>query len=50
MSENELELIEMIRTHDDPAKAMMIAIEIIAGYLLELAQTESSAVLSTDAH
>lgn len=33
MSENELELINMIRESEDPAKAMVTAIEIICKYI-----------------
>ena len=33
MSENELELINMIRESEDPAKAMVKAIEVICQYI-----------------
>ena len=33
MSENELELIKIIRESEDPAKAMITAIEIIRDYI-----------------
>ena len=33
MSENELELINMIRESEDPAKAMVTAIEVILQYI-----------------
>ena len=33
MSENELELINMIRESEDPAKAMVTAIEVICRYI-----------------
>ena len=33
MSENELELIKIIRESEDPAKAMVTAIEIICDYI-----------------
>lgn len=33
MSKNELELIELIRENDDPERALIIALEVITGYL-----------------
>lgn len=34
MSKNELELINMIRESDDPAKAMVTAIEVIRQFII----------------
>ena len=33
MSKNELELIELIRENDDPERALIVAFEVITGYL-----------------
>lgn len=33
MSNNEMELIRMIREHDEPDKALTIALEVITSYL-----------------
>jgi hypothetical protein len=33
MTENEIKLIEMIRNHNDPEKALITAVEIILRYL-----------------
>lgn len=33
MSNNELELIELIRENDDPERALIVALEVIADYL-----------------
>ena len=40
MSKNELELLDMIREHDDPEKAMMIAVEIITSFLTQHGSSE----------
>ena len=49
MSEYELELIKIIRQHDDPTKAMMVAIEVITDYLIKLKKSEASATPQADA-
>ena len=36
MTENEKELVEMIRNSNDPAKAMMAAVDVIVDFLLDL--------------
>ena len=36
MTENEKELVEMIRNSNDPAKAMVIAVDVIVDFLLDL--------------
>lgn len=36
LTENEKELLEMIRQSKDPTKALLIAVEIIASYLSQL--------------
>lgn len=41
MSENEIMLIEMIKNHSDPEKALNIAIEVIIDYLSHLEPSES---------
>lgn len=40
MTQNEMELIGMIREHNDPAKAMMVAVEVITTFLLKLEKCE----------
>ena len=40
MSKNELELLGMIREHDDPEKAMMIAVEVITLFLTQHGSSE----------
>lgn len=40
MSTNEMELIRMIREHDDPEKALVIAVEVITGFLRQLQSSE----------
>ena len=35
MSNNELELIELIRENDDPERALIVALEVIADYLAQ---------------
>lgn len=42
MSANELELINMIRESEDPAKAMITAIEIICKYIEKNKQTHTA--------
>lgn len=36
MTENEKALVEMIRSSNDPAKAMSVAVDIIVDFLLDL--------------
>ena len=43
MSENETKLIEMIRNHDDPAKAFVTALEIILLFINQEASDSESA-------
>ncbi len=35
MTENEIELINIVREHDNPVRAMMVAIKIIISYLMQ---------------
>ena len=43
MSKNEMELIGMIREHDEPEKAMMIAVEVITSFLTQHGSSEAPA-------
>ena len=36
MTENERELVEIIRSSNDPAKAMIVAVDVIVDFLLDL--------------
>ena len=51
MKENEIELIELVRTHKHPVRAVIIAIEIITSYLMrrESSPRPSSADLQEQA-
>lgn len=40
MSKNELELIETIRGHEDPAEALLIAVQVITSYLAQHGSSE----------
>ena len=40
MSENDMELIRMIREHDAPEKALMIAVEVITSFLAQHGSSE----------
>lgn len=42
LTENELELIEMIRTHQDPAHALETAINIIIAFIKDNEQKQSA--------
>lgn len=44
MSKNEMELIGLIREHDEPEKAMMIAVDIITSFLQRRGSSEAQAV------
>ena len=46
MSENELELIKIIRESEDPAKAIVTAIEIICDYINQNVKPAASLKLS----
>ena len=46
MTDNEQELFNIIRSHDDPERALLTAIEIITAYLNPRASSEST--LSVD--
>ena len=41
MNENEMKLIGMIRESEDPAKAMLIAVEVITDFLRQLQSSEA---------
>lgn len=41
MTENETELIEMIRTHNNPEQALHIAVEVILDFLTHRESSES---------
>lgn len=47
MTENETKLIEMIRNHNDPAKAFVTALEIILLFLKLPEQHESTSVVDS---
>ena len=40
MSKNEMELIGMIREHDEPEKALQIAVEVITSFLAQHGSSE----------
>lgn len=40
MSKNEIELLELIREHDDPEKALMIAVDVITSFLAQRGSSE----------
>lgn len=40
MTENELELINMIRNHDDPEKALLTAVKIVTEFLKQHGSSE----------
>lgn len=41
MNQNEKELIEMIRDHSDPERALCVAIDVITSYLAQLEKRTS---------
>lgn len=41
MSENEMELLGMIREHDDPEKALAVAVDVITDFLKQLQSSEA---------
>lgn len=47
MTENETELIETIRNHKDPEKALLVAIEIIVDFLNHHESTESKSSVAS---
>lgn len=40
MNEKELELLELVRGHEDPAEAMLIAVQVITSYLAQHGSSE----------
>lgn len=40
MSNNEMELVRMIREHDEPEKALVVAIEVITSFLAQHGSSE----------
>lgn len=42
MDEKEIELLNMIRTNENPERALVVAVEVIIDYLKNLEQRESS--------
>ncbi len=50
MSENEIELINMIRENDNPGQALMAAALIIIGYLKQHESSEVQAVVGLREH
>ena len=44
MNENEVELLRMIRENDNPEQAVLIAIDVILGYLTQPGSSEGQAV------
>ena len=49
MSENEIELIKMIRENDNPGQALMTATLIILGYLKQHGSSEEQAAVDLQA-
>lgn len=49
MSENEIELIKMIRENDNPGQALMTAATIILGYLKQHGSSEEQAAADLQA-
>ena len=49
MSENEIELIRMIRGNDNPGQALMIAALVIMGYLKQHGSSEEQAAADLQA-
>lgn len=43
MTENEKKLLDMIRKHDDPEQALIIAVDIISKHLAQLESSEGQA-------
>lgn len=50
MTENEKELVEMIRNSNDPAKAMVIAVDVIVDFLLDLKKQAAPLVKCEQKH
>lgn len=50
MTDNEKELIKLIRENDNPGQALMTAAVIILGYLKQLESSESQAADDLQAH
>ena len=50
MSENEMELIKLIRENDHPERALMAAATIILGYLKQHGSSEEQAAVGLSAH
>ena len=50
MSENNMELIRMIRENDNPGLALNAAVVIVLGYLQQLESFEEQAVADLPAH
>ena len=50
MSENEMELIKLIRENDSPEQALMAAATIILGYLKQHGSFEEQAAVGLSAH
>lgn len=44
MSNNEMELVRLIREHDEPEKALMIAIGVITSFLAQHGSSEEPSV------
>ena len=49
MSENNIELIKMIRENDNPGQALNAAVVIVLGYLKQLESSEEQAVADLQA-
>ena len=49
MSENEIELIKMIRENDNPGQALMMAALVIMGYLKQHGSSEEQAAVDLQA-
>ena len=50
MSENNIELIRMIRENDNPGQALNAAVVIVLGYLRQLESSEEQASADLQAH